>query len=255
MEKQNTLAAGRIYIALDTSSVDQARRWVAELADTGVGFKVGMQLFYHAGPAFVRELTDKGYRVFLDLKFHDIPNTVAGAVQSIGELGVAICNVHVSGGLEMMRRAKAAADEVEGRIGQRPLVIGVTQLTSTSQEMLNHEIGIPGDLPNVVVRYALLAKQAGLDGVVASGHEVRAIRDACGDEFLTVVPGIRLSADPSAHHDQKRVMTPAQAFAEGAHAIVIGRAVTEAPSPKRVVETILQSLQTSDEEVTSEMNT
>jgi orotidine-5'-phosphate decarboxylase len=244
LSQQNTFDPARIYIALDTSSVEQARQWVQELASSGVGFKVGMQLFYRSGPAFVQELTEQGLPVFLDLKFHDIPNTVAGAVTSIGELGVRICNVHVAGGLEMMKRAKQAADDVAVRSGfARPSVIGVTQLTSTSQEMMNREIGIDGDVSSVVVRYSKLAKQAGLDGVVASGHEVAAIRNACGDSFMTVIPGIRLTQDTDAHHDQKRVMTPAQAFTEGAHVIVIGRVVTQAPSPRAVVEEILQSVQ------------
>ncbi|UOF92878.1 orotidine-5'-phosphate decarboxylase [Fodinisporobacter ferrooxydans] len=239
----HTFDASRIYIALDTSSVEQARAFVRELAPTGVGFKVGMQLFYQSGPAFVKELTAQGLQVFLDLKFHDIPNTVAGAVQSIGELGAAICNVHVAGGLEMMKRARQAADALAQRAGKRPQVIGVTQLTSTSREMMNEEVGIPGDVQDVVIRYALLAQTAGLDGVVASGHEVRGIREACGDDFVTVIPGIRLAANDSALiHDQKRVMTPHEAFQEGAHAIVIGRAVTQAAEPRATVEQILAAL-------------
>lgn len=234
--------AGRIMIALDYSDVGEARTLLRQLEGIGCYMKVGMQLFYAAGPLFVRELKERGYRVFLDLKMHDIPNTVKGGACSITRLGVEMFNVHAGGGVAMMR---AAADGVREALESdsaltRPMIIGVTQLTSTNQQTLNDEIGIPGPVEEAVVRYAQLAHQAGLDGVVASPHEVEAIKSACGPSFYTVTPGIRPAG--SEIGDQSRIMTPREAFQRGTDYIVIGRPVTAVSDPRQAVESILEEL-------------
>lgn len=234
--------AGRIMIALDYSDAGEARTLLRQLEGIGCYMKVGMQLFYAAGPSFVRELKERGYRVFLDLKMHDIPNTVKGGACSITRLGVDMFNVHAGGGVAMMR---AAADGVSEALESdsaltRPMIIGVTQLTSTNQQTLNDEIGIPGPVEEAVVRYAQLAHQAGLDGVVASPHEVEAIKSAYGPSFYTVTPGIRPAG--SEIGDQSRIMTPREAFQRGTDYIVIGRPVTAVSDPRQAVESILEEL-------------
>ncbi|KJB85225.1 orotidine 5'-phosphate decarboxylase, partial [Paenibacillus sp. E194] len=171
-------AAGKIMVALDYPNADAARELLQQLQGIPCYMKVGMQLFYAAGPAFVRELKDKGYKVFLDVKMHDIPNTVKGGANSITKLGVDMFNVHAGGGAAMMA---AAAEGVESALAEntelkRPVVIAVTQLTSTNETVMNEEIGIPGKVADTVVRYAKLTKLAGLDGVVASPQEVTAIK-------------------------------------------------------------------------------
>jgi orotidine-5'-phosphate decarboxylase len=231
----------RIYVALDMDNMDDALRLVDRLGDTFRSYKVGMQLYNLVGPELVSRLHAEGCRVFADLKFHDIPNTVAGAADTMTRHGVAMFNVHVAGGMEMMRRAKQAAEKRARECGkQAPLVIGVTQLTSTSQQVLNEEIGISGTVEETVIRYAKLAKEAGLDGVVASGHEVTAIREACGDDFITVIPGIRPAW--AEKNDQVRVMTPRRALEAGAHYLVIGRAITAASDPKSAALRILEEI-------------
>ncbi|WP_282200476.1 orotidine-5'-phosphate decarboxylase [Collibacillus ludicampi] len=232
----------RIYIALDMDNMDDALRLVDRLGDTFRSYKVGMQLYNLVGPELVSRLHAEGCRIFADLKFHDIPNTVACAADTMTRQGVAMFNVHVAGGVEMMRRAKQAAEKRAKECGKQiPLVIGVTQLTSTSQQVLNEEIGITGTVEEAVIRYAKLAKEAGLDGVVASGHEVTAIREACGDDFVTVIPGIRpIWAEKN---DQVRVMTPRRALEAGAHYLVIGRAITAASDPKSAALRILEEIQ------------
>lgn len=233
--------AKRLYVALDYDNLDDALRLVDRLGDTGVSYKVGMQLFYKTGPVVIERLRESGCDIFLDLKFHDIPNTVAGAADSSAALGISILNVHAAGGLEMMKRAKQAANERAQHMGIRPpLVIAVTQLTSTDQQMMNAQIGIPGTVKETVIRYAQLAKEAGLDGVVASGHEISAIRDACGDDFVTVIPGIRPAW--AAANDQKRILTPADAIRLGAHYLVIGRPITHATDPQFAAEKILEEM-------------
>jgi orotidine-5'-phosphate decarboxylase len=232
----------RIFVALDLDNMDDALRLVDRLGGIFRSYKVGMQLYNRVGPELVSRLHEEGCRVFADLKFHDIPNTVAGAADSMTRLGVFMLNVHVAGGIEMMRRAKEAAVKRAEALGiPAPLVVGVTQLTSTTQEMLNQEIGIPGTMEETVTRYAKLAKEAGLDGVVASGHEIQAIREACGEDFLTVIPGIRPAW--SEKNDQARVMTPQAAFAAGAHYLVIGRAITAASDPRAAALRILEELE------------
>jgi orotidine-5'-phosphate decarboxylase len=232
----------KIFVALDYDNMDDALRLADRLGDTIRTMKVGLQLFFKCGPDILHRLQGMGFRVFMDCKFHDIPNTVAGASDSVTAHGVYMFNVHVGGGLEMMRRAKEAAVKRAEQMGIAvPKVIGVTQLTSTSQAMMNEEIGIAGDVVDCVIRYAKLAQAAGLDGVVASGHEIAAIREACGDEFLTVIPGIRPKW--AASNDQQRIMTPGEALRLGAHYLVIGRAITHADDPKAAALRILDEVQ------------
>lgn len=232
----------RIMVALDYPTADAAKDLLAQLKGIGCYMKVGMQLFYAAGPQFVLSLKEQGYRVFLDLKMHDIPNTVKGGANSVTKLGVDMFNIHAAGGLDMM---KAAMEGVENALASssglnKPVVIGVTQLTSTSQQTLNEQIGIPGTVEDAVIRYAKLAQQAGLHGVVASPREVVAIKSACGEQFQTVTPGIRpAGADIG---DQSRVMTPREAFAQGTDYVVIGRPITAAADPRQAIENILKEL-------------
>ena len=235
-------AAGRIMVALDYPHADAARQLIKQLEGIPCYMKVGMQLFYAAGPAFVRELKEYGYKVFLDVKMHDIPNTVTGGANSVTKLGVDMFNVHAAGGASMMR---AAMDGVQAALAedaslQRPVVIAVTQLTSTNQQVMNDDIGIPGSVEEAVVRYAKLTREAGLDGVVASPQEVTRIKAACGADFKTVTPGIRPAG--SEKGDQSRVMTPREAFARGTDYIVVGRPITAAPNPRAALESILKEL-------------
>ncbi|HEX5069155.1 MAG TPA: orotidine-5'-phosphate decarboxylase [Vicinamibacterales bacterium] len=221
----------RILVALD---VDRAADAVS-LADTlrGVvgGIKIGSQLFTAAGPDVVRTLASQGHRVFLDLKFHDIPNTVAGAVRSACGLGVWMVNVHASGGRPMMEAARRAADAHADAAGSRPLVIAVTVLTSLNAEDLA-SIGLPHSPDDQVLRLAALAQSSGLDGVVASPRETAAIRDACGPDFVIVTPGIRGGGAIAAPDDQQRTLSPAEAVAAGSSYLVVGRPITAAPDPR-----------------------
>jgi orotidine-5'-phosphate decarboxylase len=231
----------RIFVALDYDNGDDALRLAEQLGDTIRTMKVGLQLFFKEGPSILQRLQELGFQVFMDCKFHDIPNTVAGASDSVTRHGVYMFNVHCGGGVEMMRRAKEAAEKRAGEMGIAvPKLIGVTQLTSTSQETMNDEIGVAGSVQDCVIRYAQLAKEAGLDGVVASGHEIRAIREACGDDFVTVIPGIRPTW--AAAGDQKRIMTPKEALEAGAHYLVIGRAITGAADPRDAALRILEEV-------------
>lgn len=229
----------RIIVALDFASEKEALSCADSLVGAASYVKVGMQLYYAAGPGIVDELKKRGFKIFVDLKVHDIPNTAKGAMQSLASLGVDMVNVHAAGGKEMMMAAKEGLEK--GAVqGVKPLLIAVTQLTSTTQEVMNHDLGIPGSLSECVKHYALLAKEAGLDGVVASPLEVELIKQACGEAFLTVTPGIRpMGSDVG---DQKRITTPEQAFALGSDYIVIGRPVTKAENPAKAMEEILGSI-------------
>jgi orotidine-5'-phosphate decarboxylase len=230
-----------ILVALDVESPDKAIALADQLRGAVGGFKIGKQLFTAAGPDMVRELTSRGDRVFLDLKFHDIPNTVAGAVQSAVATGAWMVNVHASGGSAMMKAAADAARKTAETLGRpRPLVIAVTVLTSMDNEALA-EIGIARPMLDHVVHLAALAQASGLDGVVASPQEVRAIRAACGADFQIVTPGIR-PADQQGKDDQARTLTPAQAIAAGSSYLVIGRPITAAPDPRKAAEAITATL-------------
>ena len=190
--------------------------------------KVGMELYYAEGPGMVREIRERGHRIFLDLKLHDIPNTVKKAMAVLSRLEVDLVNLHAAGTKAMM---EAALEGLTRPDGTRPLLIAVTQLTSTDQQRMEQELLIERPLPEVVLHYAELAREAGLDGVVCSVHEARAIHAACGDDFLTVTPGIRLADDSK--DDQKRVATPAFAKAEGCDYIVVGRSITKSADPAK----------------------
>jgi orotidine-5'-phosphate decarboxylase len=221
----------RLLIALDVATAAEALALADRLRGSVGGFKIGKQLFTAAGPDVVRALAARGDRTFLDLKFHDIPNTVAGAVASATALGVWMLNVHASGGAAMMTAARAAADAAAGRAERpRPLVIGVTVLTSLDAAALA-SIGIAGSPEAQVRRLARLAQDAGLDGVVASARETAAIREACGENFLVVTPGIRGGAAAAGPDDQRRTTTPREAIAAGSSYLVIGRPVTAAADP------------------------
>jgi orotidine-5'-phosphate decarboxylase len=230
-----------ILVALDVESAEKAIALADALRGAVGGFKIGKQLFTAAGPAMVRELAGRGDRVFLDLKFHDIPNTVAGAVQSAVATGAWMVNVHASGGSAMMKAAAAAARKAAEASGRaRPLVIGVTVLTSMNDEALA-EVGVSRPMLEQVVHLARLAKASGLDGVVASPQETPAIRKACGPDFQIVTPGIRL-ADQQGKDDQARTLTPAEAMSAGASYLVIGRPITAARNPREAAEKISASI-------------
>lgn len=227
-------------VAMDFPTAVEAEKTIAALKDTGCFIKVGLELFYAEGPRFVAHLKEQGYKVFLDMKMHDIPNTVKGAAQSVTRLGVDMFNVHAAGGRAMLEAAKEGAD-MASSTAHRPTVIGVTQLTSTSMKVMNEEIGILGIVEETVLRYAGLCHGAGLHGVVCSPHEVPGIKQRFGTSFLTVTPGIRPQG--SDHGDQQRVTTPQEAFANGSDYIVIGRPITKAKDPREAWETILNSLE------------
>ena len=238
----------RILVALDVETREQALRLADGLRGSVGGFKIGSRLFTAEGPSMVRTLTERGDRVFLDLKFHDIPNTVATAVEAATQLGVWMVNVHASGGTAMMRAARAAAHETAAKHNiQPPLVIAVTVLTSMSQAALL-ETGIPIDLMDQVLRLAELTRDAGLDGVVASPRETSAIRSRCGAAFAIVTPGIRGGAlrqgsgQAAFKDDQERTMSPADAVAAGASYLVVGRPIIAAPDPKAAARSIVESL-------------
>ena len=230
-----------ILVALDVDSAAKAIALADTLRGAVGGYKIGKQLFTAAGPAVVHELTRRGDRVFLDLKFHDIPNTVAGAVQSAVATGAWMVNVHASGGSAMMKAAAEAATTAAAALGRpRPLVIGVTVLTSMTDAALA-EVGVARPVLEQVVHLARLAKQSGLDGVVASPQETAAIRAACGPDFQIVTPGIR-PADQQGKDDQARTLTPAEAMKAGSTYLVIGRPITGAPDPREAAKQIFASL-------------
>ena len=231
-----------IVVALDVDSIKQALSLVETLRGMVGMFKVGKQLFTAAGPEIVQKIVGMGEKVFLDLKFHDIPNTVAQAGVEAARLGVSIFNLHAMGGSKMMRAAVEAVNEaVEREKIPRPLILGVTVLTSHTQESLN-EIGIDRTLDDQVVALARLCKASGIDGVVASPHEIVRIREAVNDrDFVVLTPGVRPIG--TALNDQSRVMTPAEAINAGADFLVIGRPITAADNPMLAAKKILEEIE------------
>ena len=223
----------QLIVALDTDSMDEANQLVSRLGDTVSWYKVGKQLFTRCGPAAVTSLKEKGKKVFLDLKFHDIPNTVAQAVRSAASLGADMTNIHAGGGPAMMRAAAEAACDCD------MILIAVTVLTSMDADELR-KVGVKASPEEQVLRLAKLAQQEGIRGVVCSGHEIAPIRQTCGTDFLLVVPGIR-PAD-SQHGDQKRVMTPSKAARAGADYIVVGRPIRAAANPAAAAQSVQDEL-------------
>jgi orotidine-5'-phosphate decarboxylase len=228
-------ARDRLIVALDVADAAQAHQLVSTLACSVGTFKIGKQLFTAEGPALVRELTGAGHKIFLDLKFHDIPNTVAGAVRSAAALGVSMLTVHASGGSKMLR----AAVEAAAQFPTKPLVLAVTVLTSFSDSDLQ-EVGFSGRVVDEVLRLAALAQSCGCGGIVTSAHEAREVRREVGEGFAIVTPGVRPRGSDVG--DQARVVTPAEAIAAGATHIVVGRPITGAADPKRAAEAIVHEL-------------
>jgi orotidine-5'-phosphate decarboxylase len=225
------LVKDKLLVALDVENGKAALALADALRGSVGGFKIGSRLFTAEGPPVVRALTERGDRVFLDLKFHDIPNTVATAVAAATELGVWMVNVHAGGGTTMMRAAREAAHETAAkRHAPVPLVIAVTVLTSMDLATLR-DVGVVIDLRDQVMRLAELTKEAGLDGVVASPQETRDIRRRCGKEFTIVTPGIRGGSAADAKNDQERTMSPEEAIAAGASYLVVGRPIIAAADP------------------------
>ena len=215
-----------VIIALDFPSAEETYRFLDQFTGRKPFVKIGMELFYAEGPQIVREIKKRGHKVFLDLKLHDIPNTVKGGMQSLRDLGVDMTNVHASGGIRMM---KAAVEGLTREDGTRPILIAVTQLTSTSQETMTEELLIDRPIADVVVQYAKNAQAAGLEGVVCSPLEAGRIHEEVGADFPTITPGIRFAGD--AVGDQARVTTPAKAREIGSDYIVVGRSITAAADP------------------------
>lgn len=227
----------RILVALDYDTAEPAIKLTRRLAGKVGGVKVGLELVNAVGFDIFARLADAGAtRIFYDAKFHDIPNTVAGAVRAAARRGVWMVNVHAGGGAAMLRAAADAAGEAD----TPPLLIGVTVLTSLDEAALNNDLRVPGTVSSHVTHLARLSQDAGLDGVVASPLEVSAIRAACGSDFVTVIPGVRPAG--SATHDQARVATPESAVAAGATYLVIGRAITSADDPVTSAEAITASI-------------
>ncbi len=228
----------RLIVALDVPSASQARQIVQTIGEAAITYKIGKQLFTAEGPQVVRDLVSSGRKVFLDLKFHDIPNTVAEAVKVAAGLGVSMLNVHASGGSKMLKAAAEAASQS----ATKPLLLAVTVLTSLSDSDLQ-ELGISGDVLTQVLRLGALARAAGCGGLVASAQEARGLRRALGEGFAIVTPGIRPAG--SASGDQVRVVTPMDAIAAGATHLVVGRPILDAPDPAKATEDIVRDIQSA----------
>ncbi|MFM1514592.1 orotidine-5'-phosphate decarboxylase [Helcococcus ovis] len=219
----------KCILALDFENAIDAVSFLDNF-DEPIYVKVGMELFYGSGLQLINEIKNRGHNIFVDLKLHDIPNTVKGAMRNLAKLGVDMVNVHCAGGISMMKAAIEGLEE--GKLNKkRPLCIGVTQLTSISQEIMNEELLIKGNITDTVLHYAINATKAGLDGVVCSVYESKIIHEVCGNDFLTITPGIRLKGD--CKDDQKRVATPELAKEEGSDFIVVGRSITRSKNPNK----------------------
>lgn len=238
----NKKKSPQIIVALDYSSIDEARRLIKKLNPNLCRLKIGKIMFTRYGPAFIKELIDQGFDIFLDLKFHDIPQTVAGACVAAAELGVWMTNVHIQGGQAMLQAAYSALKNLPD--DRRPLLIGVTILTSLEQNDLK-SMGITDNLEDIVLRFATMAKEIGLDGVVCSAKEATLLRKKLGEDFLLVTPGIRLASDKQ--EDQKRILTPEAAISAGADYLVIGRSITQADRPLALLKDIQQSINNAKE--------
>lgn len=226
----------RVIIALDFPSKVEVFQFLDQFQGEKLFVKVGMELFYREGPSIIKEIQELGHQIFLDLKLHDIPNTVESAMRNLGQLGVDMVNVHAAGGKEMMKAAKRGLLEGSKENGKTPLCIAVTQLTSTSDDVLHNELLISKTMEETVVAYATMAKESGLDGVVCSTLEVPSLHNACGADFLAVTPGIRLESNKK--DDQVRVATPEIAKKNGCQFIVVGRSITGATNPVETYHTI-----------------
>lgn len=224
----------KIIVALDKPDTQSAVSLLDQLKDYNIWVKVGMELFYSSGPDIIQKAHNRGLKVFLDLKLHDIPNTVGQSLKALSKLPIHMINVHAAGGSEMMKKASEALKSSNNP----PKLIAVTQLTSTTTEQMNNEQKIPGDITVSVLHYAKLAKESGCDGVVCSPLEVKLIKPICGNEFLTVTPGIRPKNSPV--HDQKRFSTPLEAHEMGTDYMVIGRPISGAEDPKKALNDILR---------------
>jgi len=234
--KNKSVKQEKVIVALDVQTYEQACELVKELSPVISCFKIGSELFTAAGPRVVEAVRQSGAEVFLDLKFHDIPNTVAAAIRSASELDVFLCNVHASGGQKMMEAAAKAARESKST---KLKVIAVTVLTSMTEDDLR-QVGVVEKSDDQVLDLAHLAKDSGLHGVVCSGREATAVRNVCGNDFLIVTPGVR--PEWAASGDQVRVVTPTFAFEAGADYIVVGRPITEAASPIEAAEKLLEEI-------------
>lgn len=235
------MSNGKLIVALDFDNLHSANQTVSQLRGFVEWFKIGGQLFTAAGPTSVETFRNLGKKVFLDLKFHDIPNTVAGAVAAAAKTGANMINMHASGGLEMMRAACEAADmQADALEIPRPLLLGVTILTSIDERSFQRDFDTKRKLRDQVAYLAELSQQAGLDGVVASPLEIEIVRRVCGERFLIVTPGVRPRW--AAAGDQRRIRTPSEAIEAGADYIVIGRPITGADNPREAAENILQEI-------------
>ena len=216
-----------VIIACDFKDKEETLNFLNKFEDQKLYLKIGMELFYSEGLEIVKEIKKRGHKIFLDLKLHDIPNTVEKAMKSLANLDVDMTNVHASGTIKMMEAWLRGLTKDDGT---RPLLIAVTQLTSTSQEVMEQDLLIKENIEDVVMHYAENSKKAGLDGVVCSPLEVQAVKRKCGKEFLTITPGIRFSTDSK--DDQSRITTPAKAKELGSDYIVVGRSITKAENPQ-----------------------
>ncbi len=224
-----------VIIACDFAGAKQTFAFLDHFTGKKPFVKIGMELFYAEGPAIVKELKARGHKIFLDLKLHDIPNTVKKAMAVLSGLDVDICNLHAGGGIPMMQ---AALEGLTRPDGTRPLLIAVTQLTSTDQEIMERDLWIREPIDQVVMHYAKNAKEAGLDGVVCSPQESQKVHEVCGTSFLTVTPGVRFADGDKG--DQRRVMTPEEAKRIGSDYIVVGRPITQAEDPVAAYERCLR---------------